>query len=424
MTNSVIDSLNTSIKDLDVLATYYLKEFLDFILINKHLDSTAYTVTTEIQLDDFYTFQHLDTDLVEHMTSTILQEYLHGTVTAIEKEVNYEKGNIVFTKKVKEPCNINNHDIDWKNIPEELIGNEIPVRAGIGCPFTCAFCDFADLHEKLVLRKIDGIMAELTRIQTAFPGKSIFFTDDNLFISKSRTRNFLKAIINSGLKFKWRAFFRVDSVDDEIAKLAAKAGCRMALLGVESGDEKILKNMNKRITSEQILTCVRKLNDNGISSISTIIVGFPGETEISVSKTIKLLNSYPKEQKSLMIYYPFVFSLTPLSRASLPVSRNKFNSEGLWFNWKHKTMDVKRAQEELIRLTKEVKIPILQYPENVVNGIGPAISVQLMRVREDLARSGISVLNETNVKQVYNRFKQILTPEIKHKYNVVYRATA
>ena len=164
----------------------------------------------------------------------------------------YEKGNIVFTKKVKEPCNINNHDIDWKNIPEELIGNEIPVRAGIGCPFTCAFCDFADLHEKLVLRKIDGIMAELTRIQTAFPGKSIFFTDDNLFISKSRTRNFLKAIINSGLKFKWRAFFRVDSVDDEIAKLAAKAGCTMALLGVESGDEKILKNMNKRITSEQI----------------------------------------------------------------------------------------------------------------------------------------------------------------------------
>jgi len=335
----------------------------------------------------------------------------------------YEEDQVVFTRRQKEPCNLEEHLIEWEKVPFDLIGNEIPVRAGIGCPFRCAFCDFADLHDKIELRSINNVIDELRRIQTVFPGKPIFFTDENLFISKNRTRKLCQAIIDSGLKFPWRAFFRVDSVNDEIAALAAESGCKMALLGVESGDPQVLKNMDKRITPEQTVRTVTLLNQNRISTVSTMIVGFPGETTESVNNTIDMLNSYPQDHRALHLYYPFVFTLFPLCRASLPQMRQEFDIRGLYSDWSHKTMNVHQAQEQLERMVKEVRVPLLQYPEQSITGIDPTTTVRLMREREQIVRDGINVLNNENASAIYARFKRILAPDSacvnQHKYQSV-----
>ena len=281
----------------------------------------------------------------------------------------------------------------------------------MGCPFKCAFCDFTGLHSSVRLRPIESLIRELRFIQEAFPGKSIFFTDDNLFITKKRTKELAQAIVENGLRFNWRGFFRVDAVSEENVEILAKSGCKSCLLGVESGDESILRNMNKRSAREQILKTVNLLNQNGINTLSTIIIGFPGETKESVDQTINLLNSYPNHDGTINQYWPFTFVLFPLAPIGSPENCREYGMTGGYEKWFHSTMSSEEAKEHLFRCFQQVDGPTLPYPEYAGPGINLPISTikQVFIARENIVKSGINVIDESNVSEVYQTFKKILS---------------
>lgn len=317
----------------------------------------------------------------------------------------YDKGKLIFTKQSKEPYTFENNFISWDKIPSEILGQEVPVRAGIGCPFKCAFCDFTGLH-KVKIRTIDNLVEELKLIQKAFPGRSIFFTDDNLFTTKKRTKELAESILKAGLKFRWRGFFRVDAISKDNVETLAKSGCVNCLLGVESGDETILRNMNKRATRDQTLNAVKLLNQNGINTLSTIILGFPGETQASVDNTISLLNSYPDDGPIINNYYPFVLEMPPLAPVASPQSRVKYGITGGGEDWKHKTMNVTEAREQLLRCFKEITVTTLQYPEFYDPEIPFTNLKKIFKARDNLVKDGITEINRKNSSQVYQKFRE------------------
>ncbi len=318
----------------------------------------------------------------------------------------YDNGKLNFTDSSKEPYTFEQNLIDWDKIPSDIIGQEVPVRAGIGCPFKCAFCDFTGLH-KVKLRTIDNLIEELKLISKAFPDRNIFFTDDNLFTTKKRTKDMAEAILKNGLKFKWRGFFRTDAISEDNVEALAKSGCASCLLGVESGDNTVLKNMNKKTTREQTLKAVKLLNDNGINTLSTIIIGFPGETRGSVDNTIELLNSYSDKDYALNQYWPFVFEILPLALISSPQMREKFKLTGIGEEWKHSTMNSDEAKEELLRCFKEINVPTLQYPEFY----DPDIPFQklhvIFRIRDDIVKNNGNILDTVNGPEIFKKFKNI-----------------
>jgi p-methyltransferase len=319
----------------------------------------------------------------------------------------YKKCNLIFTNQSKEPYTFENNLIAWDKIPENIIGQEIPVRAGIGCPFKCAFCDFTGLH-KVKIRTIDNLIEELKLIQKAFPGRPIFFTDDNLFTSKIRTKQLAEAIIKNDLKFKWRGFFRVDAISEDNVEALAKSGCVNCLLGVESGDEQILEYMKKKASRNQTIKAVKLLNDHAINTLSTIIIGFPGETEASVDNTIELLNSYPNEKYLINNYYPFVFEISPLAGISSPDSRKRFKIVGAGENWQHVTMTSEQAKSELIRAFKCINKATLQYPEFYDPEIPFNKLKDVFITRDSIVKDSIASLDQNNVLSIYNRFNTIL----------------
>jgi anaerobic magnesium-protoporphyrin IX monomethyl ester cyclase len=319
-----------------------------------------------------------------------------------------ENGKLNFNPRVHEPYTFEKNIISWDKIPKELIGWEIPVMAGIGCPFKCTFCDFTGLH-KVKLRSIDNVIEELKLIQKTYPGIPVYFTDDNLFTNKHRTKELAEAIVKNDLKFKWRAFFRSDAISEDNAEILAKSGCMVALLGIESGDNSILKNMVKRTTREQNLKAVQLLNANGISTISTMIIGFPGETKETVDNTIDLLNSYPDVKLPINKYYPLVFCLLPLSPISSPDNRKKFKITGGYENWSHATMNSDQAKEEYVRFFKKVAKPAVSYLEFIDPEIPVGKIVDIGRERDNIVKSGINQINKDNVSVVYNRFNKILS---------------
>jgi len=393
-----------------------LKSFKKFTLYNQgYFD--GFDVKPMISDNFFFDYEsdkYIDVFVIEECGEVTLLELIRKIKNGYDWKTTpniayYEKGNLVFTKKVKEPYTFEQNLISWDKIPEDILGNEIPVMAGMGCPFKCTFCDFTDLHTKVRSRSMDGLITELKLIQNTFPGKSIFFTDDNLFTTKKRTKQLCEAIVQNGLSFKWRGFFRADAISQENVDIIAKSGCSVGLLGVESGDNEILRNMKKRETREQTLKAVNLLNENGISTISTFMVGFPGETEESVNRTISLLNSYPDNNRTLNKYYPLVFLLCPLSPIASPENRMKYGIKGSYERWSHNTMNSEEAKEHFARCFQEINRPTVSYLEYIDPDIPFSNLKDIFKARNNLVKSGINVIEESNVSLVYQAFKKILS---------------
>ena len=391
-----------------------LKSFKKFNLFNEGY-FTDFDINTMQKSNFFFDYEidkFIDVFIIEENGELTLLEVVskikNGKDFKDTPNISYrDKQKLIFTNRKPEPFTFEKRLISWDKIPKDIIGNEIPVRTGLGCPFKCAFCDFTGLH-KVRIRTIDHVIEELRLIQKTFPGMPIFFTDDNLFTNKQRTKDLSEAIVKNNLKFKWRAFFRVDAISEDNVGILAKSGCMVAYLGIESGDNTILKNMNKRATREQNLKTVQLLNGNGISTISTIIIGFPGETRDTVNNTINLLNSYPDIKLSINKYYPFVFMLFPLSPIASPENRKKFDIKGGYENWGHCTMDSNQAKEEFLRCFKEVNIPSVAYLEFIDPEIPITKISDVSRERDMLVKADIKNINDQNINVVFKKFKNII----------------
>ncbi len=122
------------------------------------------------------------------------------------------------------------------------------VYAGKGCPFGCVYCNVANTIYSG--KSAEKIILELKELRKLGKVKYVWFFDEVFTINRRRTVEICKRIIKEGLKIKWFCDSRVDLVDKELLKLMKKAGCIGISFGVESGSNKILNLMNKKITVE------------------------------------------------------------------------------------------------------------------------------------------------------------------------------
>ena len=106
-------------------------------------------------------------------------------------------------------------------------------------------------------------------------------------IDRDWTIDLCKKIIESGLKITWSSNTRANTMDDEMASMMYKAGCRLVSIGVESGSQKMLNNIGKRITLDDIRNTVKILKKNKIKIYNYFVIGLPWETEETVEETIK-----------------------------------------------------------------------------------------------------------------------------------------
>jgi anaerobic magnesium-protoporphyrin IX monomethyl ester cyclase len=243
--------------------------------------------------------------------------------------------------------------VDWSSLPFALPDTFIPVQAGQGCGFDCHFCDFRGLRP-LRIRPIDSILAEIRSIPPRHGIRKIYFTDDNLFAYTERTLTMCRAIIDAGMPVRWRGMARVSAITPESAQLLAQSGCVELLLGIESGDPQMLARMGKESSPEAILQGIRLLDEAGVSTKSTSIVGYPGETAQSVGRTVELINAYPTGPRAIHRYLIFRFGVLPLSTVSRPEARARYGLKGYGFDWSHDSMDAAEAEEWLAWMHEQI----------------------------------------------------------------------
>jgi p-methyltransferase len=207
--------------------------------------------------------------------------------------------------------------------------------------------------------------------------------DPHFNIPTQRFEDFLQMMIEEDLGFVWGCQCRPEAITKENSRLLAQAGCRAINMGIESGDPEVLKNMDRSATVDGIARGIDLLHERGMFIVGSIIVGFPGETEQSIDKTIALLNSHDVD-----FYIPYIFIYyhhTPIFHV-----REKFDLQGSFSNWQHRTMDSLKASEYFEYLLFNCKSNYtIESSESMVL-FGEAYSTEKMnrlgRLKDDLVR--------------------------------------
>lgn len=160
--------------------------------------------------------------------------------------------------------------------------------SGRGCPNQCTFCQWPQVMHGRRYRYCspERVVAELMENVARFKVQEVFFEDDTLTANRQRLRKICELILQSGRRVVWSCNSRVDWADLDLMKMMKTAGCRMLLIGPESGSQRILDNVRKGITLDQTRQFVDLARKAGLTTHSCWVVGLPGETKESVAQTI------------------------------------------------------------------------------------------------------------------------------------------
>lgn len=175
-----------------------------------------------------------------------------------------------------------------------------------GCPYNCAFC-MKVLGRKVRRRSAENICREIEHAISNYDIDTIDFSDEIFLFDNKQTREILQLMIQTGLskRIKWTAQTRANMVNPEIVNMAKRAGCFLLGMGVESGDDKILKAIGKGITLGQVRDAVKIIKEAGITLGTYFIIGHPNETRQTAQKTVDLISELNTDTIAVGIMVPY-----------------------------------------------------------------------------------------------------------------------
>lgn len=252
----------------------------------------------------------------------------------------------IHTEKRAENISLDEDPVKEMTFYPEYPKPSVYVQTALSCSLHCAFCRYPILGGDQMLMSLKSIEENFNYLKQC-KVKYLVFIDDSLNIPLERFKAILKIMIKNKYNFKWFSFFRISHSDKETYELMKQSGCTGVILGVESGNNTILKNMDKQVTAEKLRWGIEQLHKNHIISYASVMIGFPGETEETVKDTINFI----RETK------PTFYDLqTWFYEKSVPIAKEKdyYRLEGYGYSWKHKDMDSLRASEIVSNTIQEI----------------------------------------------------------------------
>lgn len=153
----------------------------------------------------------------------------------------------------------------------------------VGCPYRCTFCAIPFSYNT---RTPKNVVDEIEVCYKDFGVREIDFFDAILFMPRERILEIFRLMQRRKLDIEWSARSRVDVVDNQILKEAARAGCRQVYYGIESVEQRILDGVNKKTDPKTVREAISLSKKYGIRTMGFFMVGNPGETVESVHKTM------------------------------------------------------------------------------------------------------------------------------------------
>ncbi|MFC1514810.1 B12-binding domain-containing radical SAM protein [Candidatus Omnitrophota bacterium] len=182
-----------------------------------------------------------------------------------------------------------------------------PVITSRGCPYECSFCASAVTWRRTIRkRSAKNIADEIELLVNKFGVKEIHFVDDNFSFSREHTLAICDELIKRKLAILWACTngLRIDTLDKELLAAMKKAGCYFISVGVESGSQDILDRTNKNLSLKALPGIIMMIKEAGIKIGGFFIIGLPGETRLSLNKTLRLARKLPFDKAQFSRFTP------------------------------------------------------------------------------------------------------------------------
>lgn len=172
-----------------------------------------------------------------------------------------------------------------------LSGRTASIISSRGCVFDCNYCSSVRFWgHQWRPRSSQNVLNEIEWLIRRYNTRSIYFFDDNFTVNKERAIDICNGIISRQLKLKWACCSHVKTISKELLETMKASGCVAIDFGVESGSNKILENINKKQTVNDIEKAFALVHKSGISPRAYLMVGSPGEDVGTIDQTVQLIN--------------------------------------------------------------------------------------------------------------------------------------
>lgn len=193
----------------------------------------------------------------------------------------------------------------------------LPFQLSRGCTDKCTFCSEWVFWQRFRPGDPSEAAAGIDDLRSRYGATYIAFTDSLLNGSSARLQTFADAVLSKGTKVRWGGFMRAD-MEEPLARMLYRAGCREVFVGVESFDDMTLAAMNKRRTEEDNVHSLRAFLNAGIFVVAGLIPGFPGDSRSAFLHSVNRIRALQSEFPGRLRVNTEVFRVSP----GLPLFQN------------------------------------------------------------------------------------------------------
>ncbi|HET9825583.1 MAG TPA: radical SAM protein [Chitinophagaceae bacterium] len=180
----------------------------------------------------------------------------------------------------------------------------ISINTMRGCPYTCKWCSRAVYGQSYRRRSPGNVVNEMEWIQKYYSVDTVWFVDDVFTISHKWLEEFAQQVKDRKLDFPYECITRADRMSEEVINLLRESGCFRVWIGAESGSQKVIDLMDRRVEVQQVQEMIQLSKRNGLQAGTFIMVGYPGETAEDIYATVRHLKKADPDFFTITIAYP------------------------------------------------------------------------------------------------------------------------
>lgn len=174
-----------------------------------------------------------------------------------------------------------------------------------GCPYQCSYCDRSVFSRGFRFNSPDYIVEHLRLLHLDFGIRHVFFYDDLFTFDRNRVERFCLLMEQKRVPVTYNCIARLEHVDRELVALLKRSGCWQVNFGIESGDPEIVARHRKLYQLERVREKLAMVRESGMRVKGLFMMGFPGETEQSIRRTIDFAVSLPLDEVNVTKFTPF-----------------------------------------------------------------------------------------------------------------------
>ena len=182
--------------------------------------------------------------------------------------------------------------------------NALSVSTMRGCPYTCKWCSRAVYGLSYRRRNPEKVVEELVQIKKEYNPDSLWFVDDVFTISHKWLASFRDELKRQDILIPYECITRSDRLSEEVILMLKETGCFRIWIGAESGSQKVIDLMDRRVDVNQVRDMIKLTRRHGIEAGTFIMLGYPGETEEDIEETIRHLKDSNPDHFTITVAYP------------------------------------------------------------------------------------------------------------------------